>query len=111
MRWILPLVVLIAMVAAGSAEAASKHCAPVRNPYPGTKYEGVDLSHIRALNMSCRTARHVARKGHRKALAVGISQGPIVHVTWHGWHVTGDLHPASDRFTATKGTRRVRWRF
>jgi hypothetical protein len=84
MRWVLPLFVVI---------------------------EGVDLSHVRAVNMSCRTARHVARKGHRKALAVGTSQGPIVRVTWHGWHVTGDLRPASDRFTATKGTRRVRWRF
>ena len=31
--------------------------------------------------------------------------------TWHGWRVTGDLRGSSDRYLATRGDRRVRWRF
>ena len=31
--------------------------------------------------------------------------------TWNGWKVRGDLRPASDRYVATRGSRRVRWRF
>jgi hypothetical protein len=96
--------------AGSAAPAPDKACEPVRNPYPGTRYEGVDLSHIRALRASCRTARRVARGAHRKALGITVT-GPIRRFTWHGWRVTGDLRGTSDRYTARKGTRRVRWRF
>ena len=30
---------------------------------------------------------------------------------WDGWRVRGDLRPASDKYVARNGTRRVRWRF
>jgi hypothetical protein len=110
-KWLI-LLAALGVAHTGTATAATyKHCAPVRNPYPDTRYEGVNLSHIRALHTSCRTARRVARKAHRKALAIGVSQGPILHFTWHGWRVRGDLRPDNDRYTARKGDRRVRWRF
>jgi hypothetical protein len=97
--------------AAPAAAASYKPCKPVVNPYPGTRYEGVNLSRIRTLKASCRTARHVARKAHYKALAIPVAAGPIRRFTWHGWRVRGDLRPAEDRYIARKGTRRVRWRF
>jgi hypothetical protein len=100
---------VIASGAPGASTTTS--CAPVRNPYPGTRYEGTDLSHIRATGVSCATARRVARGAHRRALDIGISQGPIVRFSWDGWHVVGDLRPDVDPYVATRGTKRVRWRF
>ena len=94
-----------------AAAASYKPCKPVVDPYPGTRYEGVDLSRIRTLRASCRTARHVTRKAHNKALGIPVAAGPIRRFTWHGWRVKGDLRPAEDRYIARKGTRRVRWRF
>ena len=90
---------------------AAKRCDPVKDPYPGTPYDGVDLTKIRTNKASCRTARHVARKAHHKALAIGTSQGPIVRFAWHGWRVRGDLRPDHDPYIARKGIRWVRWRF
>ena len=106
----LALLLTVAVLGA-PATAEAKHCKPVKNPYPGTRYEGVDLTHIRTNKASCRTARHVARKAHYKAIRIGVSQGPVVRFTWHGWHVKGDLRPAHDPYIARKGTRWVRWRF
>jgi hypothetical protein len=37
--------------------------------------------------------------------------GPTRTLTWNGWSVRGDLTGASDSYVATKGDRRVRWRF
>ena len=113
---IILLTVGAAFATASSAQAASpapapdKACEPVRNPYPGTRYEGVDLTHIRTLRASCRTARTVARGAHRKALGIPVT-GPVRRFAWHGWLVSGDLRGDNDRYTARKGTRRVRWRF
>ena len=100
---------LLAAPAAGAA--TYKSCKPVVNPYPGTRYEGVDLSSIRVLNGSCNGARLVARGAHRKALGITPGPSPIRRFTWGGWRVTGDLRPASDRYLAVKGSKRVRWRF
>jgi hypothetical protein len=83
----------------------------VVNPYPGTRYDGVDLTRITATGVSCKTARRVARGAHRRAL--GLQPGPsgVRSFTWNGWRVTGDLRPSSDRYLARRGGKRVRWRF
>jgi hypothetical protein len=101
-----------AVVFAPSAQAAtSKACAPVLNPYPNTRYAGVALSHIRATGVSCATARSVARGAHPRALGHANSPDGFDRFTWNGWRVVGDLRPASDRYVATRGSRRVSWRF
>jgi hypothetical protein len=113
----LALVALLCCVAVvgatqSAAGAAKTHaCRPIHNPYPGTRYEGSDLYGIRATGVSCTTARKVVRNAHRKALGVTPSPTGIRHLTWHGWHVTGDLRPAHDKYVATRGSATVRWRF
>jgi hypothetical protein len=94
-----------------TAIAGLHSCRPVRDPYPGTRYAHVDLTRIRTSLASCATARHVARRAHRKALATAPPEGGIRRLTWHGWRVRGDIRPAHDRYVARKGTRVVRWRF
>jgi hypothetical protein len=102
---------LLAAVAPASAGAATtRSCSPVVNPYAGTRYDGVDLTHIRATGVSCATARKVARRAHRRALGLPLT-GPVKRFSWNGWRVTGDLRGAHDRYVARKGTHRVRWRF
>jgi hypothetical protein len=103
--------VAFAVLAAPAAAAREKACEPVRNPYPGTEYDGVDLTNIRALKASCKTARRVARGAHRKALAEPLPPDGIRRFAWKGWSVRGDLRPDRDKYLARKGTRRVRWRF
>ncbi len=95
------------------AEAASyRACEPVRNPYAGTRYEGVDLSRVRALNVSCRGARRVARGAHRKALGLTPPPSGIRSFMWQGWRVTGNLRGNEDSYIAKRrGLKRVRWRF
>jgi hypothetical protein len=51
----------------------------------------------------------MARGAHRRAL--GLPVAAVRRFTWNGWHVTGDLRGSSDAYVATKGDRRVRWRF
>jgi len=98
--------------AASTAGAASyKSCKPVVNPYPGTRYDGVNLSSIRVLNGSCSGARLVAKGAHRKALGLTPSPSAIRRFAWGGWRVKGDLRGDSDRYLAVKGSKRVRWRF
>ena len=101
----------LAGVAPASAEAAARSCNPVINPYPGTRYEGVDLSHIRAIGVSCRKARRVARRAHHKALGLTPPPSGVRQFMYHSWQVTGDLRGDSDRYVATRGAKRVRWRF
>ena len=81
------------------------------NPYAGTRYEGVDLTQIRAVRVSCSTAREVARGAHRRALGLTPPPSGIRRFKWGGWRATGNLRGDSDRYLATKGSRRVRWRF
>jgi len=100
----------VAMPAPAGA-ASYVACAPVRDPYPGTRYEGVDLTRIRGLRMTCPATRWVARRAHRRALGLTPPRSGIRRFSWHGWRVTGDLRPATDRYVARKGDRRVRWRF
>lgn len=109
------MIVIIAAAVGAFAPAAPaasyRSCPPVRNPYPHTRYAGVDLTHIRALGVSCATARRVALGAHRRALGITPSASGIRTFSWHGWRVTGDLRPVEDRYVATMGARRVRWRF
>jgi hypothetical protein len=110
-RPVIVLLTAVALVALAPSAAQAAACQPVKNPYPGTRYEGVDLTRIRAEGVRCSTARRVARRAHRKALAAVPSADGIVRVRWRGWRVRGDLKPSSDRYVARKGERRVRWRF
>ena len=95
-----------------SAEAApTKACKPVVNPYAGTRYEGVNLTQIRATGVSCRAARRVARLAHLKALGLTPPPSGVRRFTWHRWKVTGDLRPSTDAYVAKLADKRVRWRF
>ena len=58
-----------------SGDASAKSCADVANPYPGTRYEGVDLTRITAAGVTCTTARRVARGAHRRALGLPVAAG------------------------------------
>jgi hypothetical protein len=102
--------VSIALVGSAPADAALRACKPVRDPYPNTRYAGVDLTRIRTSAGSCETARRVARRAHRKALRT-TPTGRYRRFTWRGWSVTGDLRPDHDRYVARKAGRVVRWRF
>jgi hypothetical protein len=110
-RAVIALLTAVALGALAPSAAQAAACKPVENPYPGTRYEGVDLTRIRAEGVRCSTARRVARRGHWKALAAVPDANGIVRVRWRGWRVRGDLKPDHDRYVARKGERRVRWRF
>lgn len=102
----------LAAVGAPAAEAGSaRSCARVVNPYPDTRYEGVDLRRIRADGVSCRKARRVARGAHRKALGITPPVSGVRRFDWHGWRVTGDLRGSSDRYVAKRDAKSVRWVF
>jgi hypothetical protein len=105
-------VTLCSLTAAPSAQGASvRHCGRVVNPYPKTRYEGVDLRRIRAVGLSCRRARRVARGAHRKALGITPPVTGVRRFSWHGWQVSGDLRGSSDHYVAKRDGRRVRWLF
>jgi hypothetical protein len=103
---------IAALGATAAAEPASaRSCSPVVNPYPGTRYDGVNLSKIRANGIICPRARKVAKRAHRNALAQTPNGNAKVRFTWRGWKVVANLLPASDKYTATRGDDTVRWRF
>jgi hypothetical protein len=113
MKRILVAGALCALAGAGSPAAdaaAARSCARVENPYPNSRYEGVDLKRIRATGVSCRTARRVARRAHHKALGMTPTT-PVRTFNWRGWRVTGDLRGSNDRYVAKRGAKRVRWVF
>jgi hypothetical protein len=99
------------LIAIPSLAVAAKHCPPVNNPYPNTRYEGVDLSRIRAVGVSCDRARRVARRAHKKALGMTPPPSGIRHYNWRRWTVRGDLRPSHDRYRAKYRDNRVRWRY
>jgi hypothetical protein len=101
---------VVAAVPATQA-ATTRSRGSVKNPYPGTRYAGVDLSHITATGVSCTTAKRVARGAHKKALGLTPPPSGVRHLTWEGWKVSGDLRGNSDKYVASKGSKRVRWRF
>ena len=91
--------------------ATTRSCGSVKNPYPGTRYAGVPLSHITATGVSCTTAKRVAKGAHKKALGLTPSASGIRSFSWEGWKVSGDLRGDHDKYVASKGSKRVRWRF
>jgi hypothetical protein len=99
-----------AQASAPAESASARACRPVVNPYPNSRYEGSDLTRIRATGVSCRRARRVARGAHNKALERPLA-GPVERFNWKGWRVTGDLRGDSDRYVAKRDGKRVRWRF
>jgi hypothetical protein len=107
----LALLAGLAMVVIVPSASAAKHCRPVHNPYPNTRYEGVDLTRIRAVGVTCHRARHVARRAHRKGLRMTTPPSGVLHYGWRAWRVRGDLRPSHDRFRAKHRDNRVRWRF
>lgn len=113
-RTLLPILVIAAAALGattpGAAAASYRSCRAVHDPFPHTRYAGVDITHVRARRVSCATARHVARRAQRRALGM-TPTGPVRRFRWHGWRVRGDLRPAHDPYVARKGARRVRWRF
>lgn len=117
LRWLLAVVLGgLALFTAGAVPASAhtgstRSCSPVMNPYPGTRYEGVDLRRIRATGLSCHNARRVASRAHRKALGLPVPSSGVRRFTWNGWRVTGDLRYSSDRYIATRDGKRVSWRF
>jgi hypothetical protein len=116
MRPRLVLLALCLSVAGGALvpatqAAATRSCGSVKDPYPGTRYAGVDLTHITAKGVSCATAKRVAKGAHRKALGLTPPPSGIRSFSWDGWKVTGDLRPSHDTYVASKGSRRVNWRF
>jgi hypothetical protein len=109
LRSCIPALALAALLIAAPADAAT--CKPIRDPYPGTRYEGVDLKRIRTTGVGCETGRRVVRLAHRKGLGITPTPKGIRRYRWHGWRVVGNLRPVSDRYTARTGDRVVRWRF
>jgi hypothetical protein len=105
------LAVLGAAVTPSAEADSTRSCSPVMDPYSGTRYEGVDLRRIRATGLSCTSARRVASRAHRKALGLTPPSSGVRTFMWDGWRVTGDLRYSSDRYVATRGGRRVSWRF
>lgn len=105
------LCAVVGVGAPGAEAAASRSCPPLVNPYPGTRYEGTDLHGIRARGVSCEGARRVVLGAHSRALGQTPPPSGVRHFSWDGWRVTGDLRPATDRYLATRGGRRVRWLF
>ena len=103
----------MAVAGAPAAEAASyRSCGTVHDPYAGTRYDGVDLSRIRALHVAhCASARRVARGAHDKALGITPPPSGVRTFSWNGWRVTGDLRGDMDTYVAARGSRRVRWVF
>jgi hypothetical protein len=94
-----------------AAHDVYKRCRPVVNPYPDTRYEGSNLHHIRAHDVSCRRARKVARRAHRKALGLPLPRDGVREYTWRRWSVVGDLRGQTDLYRGRRGDERVRWRF
>jgi hypothetical protein len=113
MRWLLvcALCALAGIAPQAATGAAPRSCGRVVNPYPDTRYDGVDLRRIRATGVSCHRARQVARKAHRKALRLTPPPGGVRHIRWHGWQVTGDIRPRTDRYVARRDGKRVSWLF
>jgi hypothetical protein len=103
------LCAVTAFGAAPTAQGAS--CRDVLNPYPGTRFEGIDLTDIRAKGVNCPKARRVAERAHKAGLAITPPPSGIRTYEWNGWSVTGNLRPDHDRYRAARRGNVVRWRF
>jgi len=98
-------VVALGIVAVAPSTASARACPPVVNPYPGTRYEGVDLTNIRATGLQCAKARKVVKGAHRRALGITPPPSGIRVLRWRGWTVVGNLRAAKRQVQ-----RDPRWR-
>jgi hypothetical protein len=106
------LLACAASLASAPAEAYAKQsCNPVVNPYPDSRYEGVDLRRIKASGIGCPKARRVAAGAHKKALRIAPPADGIRRYSWNGWEVVGDIRSDVDRYVAKRRGDRVRWVF
>ncbi len=102
----------VATLDAGPAAAAAvRACKPIKDPFKGTRYGDVDITHIRARGVSCNAARWLAKRAQHKALGITTPPSGYKRFSSHGWKVFGNVRPAHDRYLATKGAKRVRWQF
>lgn len=111
MRTLLIAAIALCALALPATASAVKRCRPIDNPYAGTRYDGVDITRIRATRVTCLGARRVAKRAHHKGLGITPPPSGIRRYTWKGWHVTGNLRGDQDCYLATKGRKRVIWRF
>jgi len=112
MAWAAAGLCAVAAAAAPPASGQStRSCAAVVNPYPNTRFEGVNLRRIRATGVSCATARRVARGAHRRALSLPVPAGGVRRFTFAGWRITGDVRGMSDHYVARRGAARITWLF
>jgi hypothetical protein len=80
----------------------------LETPCPGTRYAGVDLSHITAKGVSCTTARRVARGAHKKALGLTPPPSGLRTLTWDGWRVGGSSStPLAGPLSPARAARRA----
>ena len=102
----------IASLAAVPGDAAARSCRPILDVafLDGTRYEGSDIFRISA-NVSCTTARRVARGATRKALGLTPPPSGIKRFRFRAWSVIDDLRGATDRFSAHQDDATIRWRF
>jgi hypothetical protein len=105
------LCVLSGAFAPPAEAAATRACGRIVNPYPNSRYEGVDLRRIRSDGVRCSKARRVARRAHRKALGLTPPASGVRRFAWRGWRVTGDLRGSEDSYVARRDGKRVRWVF
>jgi hypothetical protein len=101
----------IAAAVPATQAATTRSCGSVKDPYPGTRYAGVDLTRITATGVSCATAKRVAKGAHKKVLGLTPPPSGVRRFTWEGWKVSGDLRGSHDTYVTSKGSKRVRWRF
>ena len=110
-RVVLLLVCLSAALAAAvpaTQAATTRSCGSVKDPYPGTRYAGVDLSHVTAKGVSCTTARRVARGAHKKALGLTPPPSGLRTLTWDGWRVGGSSStPLAGPLSPARAARRA----
>ena len=70
MRTLLIAAIALCALALPATASAAKRCRPIDNPYAGTRYDGVDITRIRATRVTCLGARRVAKRAHHKGLGI-----------------------------------------
>ena len=112
LRALIAAVLAATLLAATPGDAAARSCRPILDVafLEGSRYEGSDIFRITA-NVSCRTARRVARGATRKALGMPPPPSGIKRFRYRSWSVIDDVRGATDRFSAHLDDATVRWRF
>jgi hypothetical protein len=100
------------LVPAAPTTADAKRCMPVRDvaALDGSRYEGSDIYRIRALDISCKTARRTAVRATLRGMYLGAG---VQTYHWRRWRVRRDLAGPVDSYrAAVSGTDKWdRWLF